>query len=145
LGLNNNNVNKPSIISISNQILIQKISCGQRHSLLLSSDGDIYSFGFNGIEEQKRPQKLTINTNEIIDIGSHDECNILIALSKNGIYYIWGKCGESEKLKVPKETKLKSFNDIFFHYYGITCILFMNLSISHTHNVEVLPYIRHQN
>jgi serine/threonine protein kinase len=87
---------------------------------LLSSDGDIYWFGFNGIEEQKKPQKLLINSNKFIDIESHHVYNILIAFSTNGIYYIWGKCGESEKLKEPKETKLKSFNDIFFHYCEIT-------------------------
>jgi hypothetical protein len=38
----------------------------------------------------------------------------------NGIYYVWGECGEQEKIKEPKETEFKSFNDIFNHYFGIT-------------------------
>jgi hypothetical protein len=145
LGLSNynNKVNKPSITLISNDILIKKISCGKRHSLLLSSDGYIYWFGFNGIEEQKKPQKLTINSNEFIDIESHHVYNISIALSMNDIYYIWGNCGESENLKEPKETKLKSFNDIFFHYYGIT---FNTLNFTkNTINLRILKNGKYEN
>ncbi len=35
-------VNIPSIVLLSNEISIKKISCGRFHSLLLSRDGDIY-------------------------------------------------------------------------------------------------------
>jgi hypothetical protein len=38
----------------------------------------------------------------------------------NGIYYVWGECGEKEEIREPKETEFKSFNDIFYHYFGIT-------------------------
>jgi alpha-tubulin suppressor-like RCC1 family protein len=119
LGHNNTkNVNKSTIILLSNEI--QKISCGLTHSLLLSRNGDIYWFGYNGCETQKTPIKLTINENKFIDIESHYNQNISIALSVNGIYYVWGHCGENEKIKEPKETEFKSFNDIFNHYFGIT-------------------------
>jgi alpha-tubulin suppressor-like RCC1 family protein len=52
-----------SLVLISNEISIKKISCDLYHSILLSRDEDIYWFGFNVIE------KLAIN--EFIDIESH--------------------------------------------------------------------------
>jgi alpha-tubulin suppressor-like RCC1 family protein len=121
LGLNNteNIVNKPSIVLLSNEISIQKISCGQYHSLLLSRDGHIYWFGWNGFEKRITPKKIT-NENKFIEIESHYYHSISIALSVNGIYYVCGECGENEKIKEPKETEFKSFNDIFNHYFGIT-------------------------
>jgi alpha-tubulin suppressor-like RCC1 family protein len=37
---------KPRLIEL-NDVHICKISCGSAHSLMLSSDGDIYTIGFN--------------------------------------------------------------------------------------------------
>jgi alpha-tubulin suppressor-like RCC1 family protein len=121
LGHNNNEeyISKPTIVSLNNKISIKKISCGLRHSLLLSCDENIYWFGNNGCETQKTPKKLTINTNKFIDIASHYFYDISIALSVNGICYVWGKFG-NQTLKVPKETESKSFDDIFNLYFGIT-------------------------
>jgi alpha-tubulin suppressor-like RCC1 family protein len=107
------------IILLSHQIFIKKISCGQSHSLLLSSDAYIYWFGSNGSQTQITPNKLKINTNKFIDIESHFHYNISTALSTNGIYYIWGKCGE-EVIKDPQKTEFKSFDHIFEKYFGIT-------------------------
>ncbi len=59
-------IKKPSIVLLSNDIPIEKISCGYFHSLFLTRNGDIYWFGFNGCEE-KTPKKLTIN--KCIDIA----------------------------------------------------------------------------
>jgi alpha-tubulin suppressor-like RCC1 family protein len=117
-------VNKPLILSMSKEIPIKKISCGFAHSLLLACNGDIYGFGNNGCEQQITPKKLIINENEFIDIASHYNNFISIALSGNGIYYIWGNCGkrfsEAEVIEVPKQTEFNSFNEIFNHYIGIT-------------------------
>jgi alpha-tubulin suppressor-like RCC1 family protein len=112
-------VEKPSVVILSNEIRIKKISCGYEHSLLLSCDGDIYWFGWNGIEEQITPKKLTIDENRFIDIASHHKYNILVALSVNNVCYVWGKCGE-EIIKEPKETGFKSIEDVFDDYFGIT-------------------------
>ncbi len=122
LGHNNKKefISKPTIVSLNNEISIKKISCGQSHSLLLSSDGHIYWFGSNGIEKQMTPKKLAINTNKFTDIASHYSKSISIALSVNGICYIWGNCGEIGNINEPKVTKFKSFDDIFNHYFGIT-------------------------
>jgi hypothetical protein len=85
---------------------------------MLSHNGDIYWFGWNGIEKQKTPKNITINANKIIDITSHYNYSISIALIVNGIYYVWGKFGE--EINEPNETEFKSFNGIFCNNYGMT-------------------------
>src|SRR5690349_17347399 len=48
LGLGNKiDQTTPQLITSLENIRIKKISCGRDHSLLLSEDGLIYSFGFN--------------------------------------------------------------------------------------------------
>ncbi len=42
------------------------------------------------------------------------------ALSMNGLYYIWGKVDGKEVIREPKQTELKSFNQIFSHYFLFT-------------------------
>ncbi len=95
LGLNNmENTNKPSIVLLSNEIPIKKISCSYCHSLLLSSDGDIYLFGWIGFELKHITPKKLIDTNKFIDIASHYSHMISIRFSVNGIYYVWGQIGK---------------------------------------------------
>ncbi len=109
-------INKPSIVILRNEISIKKISCGSRHNLLLTSDGDIYWFGFNGVEKQITPTKVIVNEIKFIDIAS--QYYISVALSTSGIYYFWGNCGE--KIREPEETDSKSFNDVFCYFCGKT-------------------------
>jgi hypothetical protein len=95
---------------------------------LLSSDGNIYAFGRNEFGElgnQKKenelsPQRIKIET-KFIDISSRWFYNggISIALSQDGIYFIWGKCGE-EIIQTPKPTDFESFVEIYAKYFKVT-------------------------
>jgi alpha-tubulin suppressor-like RCC1 family protein len=72
-----------------------KINCGHSHSLLLSSDGDIYVFGKNNFGQlgvlnyrrSKVPQKVS-HERKFIGIKSHFLIDISIALSENNFFYI---------------------------------------------------------
>jgi hypothetical protein len=127
LGLNNNNkhVNKPSIVSLSNEIPIEKISCSREHSLLLSQNGDIYWFGNNGIETQITPKKLTINSNKFIDIASHFDYDICVAQTEDWVY-VWGKCeGVNKETDIISskeliETNFKTIEEFYNNFLGIT-------------------------
>jgi hypothetical protein len=114
--------NTPQIIQL-NDVMITKISCGSFHSLLLSNDGVVYSFGYNNCgqigngnrEMQVKPIKLTHNES-FKEIASHWNNNLSAALSSDNIYYGWGECNRGYTL-VPVRTKYKSFNEIFAHNF----------------------------
>jgi hypothetical protein len=126
------NSNEPKFVAIIDEnkcnVFIKKISCGSYHSLLLSSDGYIYAFGRNsdgvlGNQKKKNelsPHRIKIET-KFVDISSHCTyfSGISMGSSQNGIYYIWGECGE-EIILTPKPTNLESFVDIYAKYLKIT-------------------------
>jgi hypothetical protein len=133
LGIGNTaDSNEPKFVAIIDEdkcnVFIEKISCGLSHSLLLSSDGFIYAFGHNSDgelgnqkeENELSPYRIKIET-KFIDISSrwfYDK-GFSIALSQDGIYYNWGKCGE-EIIRIPKATNFKSFDEICAKYFKMT-------------------------
>jgi hypothetical protein len=133
LGIGNTvDSNEPKFVAVIDEnkcnVFIEKLSCGSNHSLLLSSDGYIYAFGYNKFgelgnqteENELSPHRIKIET-KFIDISLHwtDSYDISIALSQNGIYYNWGKCGE-EIILIPKPTDFKSFVEIYANFLKIT-------------------------
>jgi hypothetical protein len=69
-------------------------------------------------ENESSLQRIKIET-KFIDISSHWNQEISISLSQDGIYYIWGKCGE-EIIRTPKLTNFESFVEIYAEYFKIT-------------------------
>jgi hypothetical protein len=118
-----NNSNEPKPISISVEILFEKISCGAEHSLLLSREGDVYVFGRNNSEELGNmliPMKIK-TMNKFMNVISHHYFNISYALSVKGHHYIWGKSNDLEEVnKEMKETNFEIFNEIFNNFFHIT-------------------------
>ncbi len=113
-----------------NNVFIEKVSCGQQYSLLLSSDGDIYVFGKRTIESEiyLYPRKI-INQNKFLDISSHFWLNNSILLSNAGLYYAFNSMGyELLELK-----NYESFFDIFAQNFQITIeTKFSDTTFQHT-------------
>ncbi len=103
---------------------------------MLSRHGDIYAFGVKTCEQsvtknkefQTIPIKIydltnirtekektessqtkSFRENKFIDIATHFHYDISIALSVNGIYYVWS----TSEFPEPRETDFKSFDEIF--------------------------------
>ena len=116
----------PIKINIMNGVVIKKVVCGQYHSLLLSTEGDIYAFGCNQFGQigngnkmnQNYPFKI-ISGNKFLDIGSHPLSSISVALSQTtSNCFVWGECDHptTEVITTPRETPLQSLHDIFSIY-----------------------------
>jgi len=94
---------------------------------MLSSNGDIYAFGSNfsrqlGTDDQQCKTnliKLSESSEKFVGIASHYDYDNSIAVTKNGIFYIWGSFLRFEIIK-PKETQFNSFQEIFANYLQIT-------------------------
>ncbi len=126
--------NTPKLIELFDETngkhFFEEISCGQNYSLLLSREGDIYGFGSNNfgqlgnnnMENHFTPTKIMIQK-IFTEIASHKDCDISAALSIDGVFYIWGDCGNEKSnlsISTPKSTEFNSFNQIFLNYFDIT-------------------------
>jgi len=108
----------PKKINIAN-VFIEKVSCGSSHSLLLSTEGHIYVFGENNkiqlgniyLRKLSPPFKLNIS-GKYSDIASHSFHDFSVALSTNGIYYIWGEF-DNKVYEEPTPTDFSSLDEIY--------------------------------
>ncbi len=133
-GKSGGSFNKPVLIEIfsssdglNTDVEIAKISCGQRHSLLLSRDGDVYAFGddtfgqvcANLIQYHLIPIPTKLNIpSKVIDIATNSLYDISIAVSVTGVHYNWGQCGRKVIIS-PENSLFNSIHDIFLNYHQI--------------------------
>jgi hypothetical protein len=115
--------NMPKLVEL-NSVMVERISCGKWHSLLLSKDGDIYAFGNIwgqiGIGRDKN-QLTPVKINDEIkfnDIAAHHSLDISVSLSRDNKCYVWGKC-KIENFKTPNKTDFGTFAEVFINYTSI--------------------------
>jgi alpha-tubulin suppressor-like RCC1 family protein len=115
-------------------IITKNISCGEDHSLLLDSDGNVWSFGYNlngqlGLGHTyavERPNKIKSFKNKIVQINSEDDINF--AVDEKGETYMW-PCSDKngnvkcEPVKMPFSDKIQSIScghnfALFLSAYG---------------------------
>ena len=83
-------------IELKSNIFIEKISCGNSHSLLLSREGEIYVFRSNrkgelGVNTESDKQVIPVilhNSHKFTNISSNFNHHFSSAVSENGVYYI---------------------------------------------------------
>jgi serine/threonine protein kinase len=114
------------LIEIKNKfklnVIIDNISCGFNHSLLLLRDGNIYAFEDNTYKQlgTKRRHNYKIETEEkFIDIATHYNYNISVALSDKGKIFVWGQCAQV-MINNLFETQFQCFDKVFAQYFQIT-------------------------
>jgi len=80
--------------------IVTKIVCGGWHTLVLTSDGDIYSWGWNEsgqlghdspVSSRSEPYPIDLGSAEdpIIDVAAGSRHSV--ALLKSGLVYSWGR------------------------------------------------------
>lgn len=105
---------------ITNNITIHKIACGTQHSLLLSTQGVVYSLGSNdvgalgreGVENTPAPVEISMKM-DMISAGDSHSC---AANGANGVVYSWGvyknivSGNMSKANRIPVQTGETSFH-----------------------------------
>lgn len=93
------NIFSPITVSyfLSNRIIVSAVSTGSRHTLVLSSDGDIYSWGWGHLGQLGHGDNLSVSSPRKIDSlskitsvsagGMHCGC-----IDENFNCYTWGAC-----------------------------------------------------
>ena len=106
---------EPMTIEMPGNIFIKQISCGRAHSLLLSTDGHIYSFGLNshgqlgdGSTSKKMSPILIESDIKFTEIFAFED--ISMALSEDNKVYVCGRLRDETQLTL-MDTNLDSFQE----------------------------------
>ena len=126
--INNSKIYKPILIEDLNHVIIEQISCGLTHTLVLSSEGEIYGWGDNRYGQIGCGKELGENISVVTQLNKlpkiksiHCSCWKSFALTDNGMVYSWGKNGfvvehqtiyNVERFSTPK--LIENFGDIIF-------------------------------
>jgi RCC1 and BTB domain-containing protein len=115
----------PQRIVLNNNQDIKSIACGSQHSLLLTTDGDIYAFGYNGFGQigngNKTTQSIPAKINglkKFKEIATNHLLNISVAKAVDDYCYVWGE-SQNEDFFTPNETEIKSIDEILAKYSKI--------------------------
>ncbi|CAG2105444.1 unnamed protein product [Medioppia subpectinata] len=99
--------------------VVRKVVCGSDHSLLLTTDGEVYAFGFNSDGQvgngTTNTQCLPIKVSDQIrfkDIMTNTTGNISAAIAVDDEYYIWGECKGKRILSPQKVDKNGKWDQI---------------------------------
>jgi hypothetical protein len=111
----------PTFLNIGEGIKFKRVQCGSHHTLLLSTNGDLYSFGYNvfgqlGIGKNNKMSNPEIvqfpNKQKILDIAAHHSFELSSAVTENDTFFYWGYI-DNKSIISPKETNYKSFDELF--------------------------------
>jgi hypothetical protein len=135
LGFNNiKSSNEAKLLSVEEskiKLKFLQIACGERHSLLLSTNKKVYAFGSNEFGQLGRSGKLFVPLRidcepelNFTEIASHFSCNFSAALQDGhtgeNVVYTWGKCLERELARPTISNKFGKINDVFNEYMTIS-------------------------
>lgn len=120
LGLGNN-VNQPNPCRVQQLqgIIISQLVCGYAHTLALSDEGILYTWGANSYGQlgtgnkanQVSPTKVMANE-RVVEVAASHYTHISSAMTETGQVYMWGQCrGQSMMSLYP--TKFSSTDEVF--------------------------------
>ncbi|XP_037292041.2 RCC1 and BTB domain-containing protein 1-like isoform X1 [Rhipicephalus microplus] len=121
LGLGNN-VNQTSPCRVTNLqgVVIHKVVCGYAHTMALSDEGVLYTWGANSYGQlgtgnkanQVSPFKMPNDIGRIVEIAASHYNHISAVMTQTSRVYMWGQC-RGQSVTVPTETPFHSIHDVF--------------------------------
>ncbi|KAK6194794.1 hypothetical protein SNE40_000350 [Patella caerulea] len=121
LGLGNN-VNQPAPCKVNMLagVIIHQIVCGYAHTMVLSDEGVMYSWGANSYGQLGTgnkanlvsPAKVNSGIERFTGIAASHYSHISAAISQTGKVYMWGQC-RGQSITAPLATRFVSTDDVF--------------------------------
>ncbi|XP_011060616.1 PREDICTED: RCC1 and BTB domain-containing protein 1-like isoform X1 [Acromyrmex echinatior] len=118
----NENMKPQLLIGVPGSLIVDKVTCGSNHTLVLTDKATIYAWGGNkfgqlgfGLQSEFCTPNMIAQTEEIrwVDIAALH--NISIAVTETGRFYVWGDC-RGECISIPIATSSFNVHDTFAHY-----------------------------
>ena len=141
---NTQNSNKPVLIEELSDMKVVQVACGAHHSMALTSEGELFSWGHNTFAQlgdrtynsRSTPTQVLINE-KVISISCG--CYHSIALSESGRVYIWGNNTNGQLGRNPerdvRKTRLKPMSNRPKPIEGLENILFKKAVCGPNHSL----------
>ncbi|KAH9370610.1 hypothetical protein HPB48_010727 [Haemaphysalis longicornis] len=121
LGLGNNvNQTSPRRVTNLQGVVIQKVVCGYAHTMALSDEGVLYTWGANSYGQlgtgnkanQVSPFRMPTDIGRIVEIAASHYNHISALMTQTSRVYMWGQC-RGQSVTTPTETPFHSIHDVF--------------------------------
>ncbi|KMQ89857.1 rcc1 and btb domain-containing protein 1 [Lasius niger] len=127
------------ITAMSGKVIV-KVACGSEHTLALTDEGKVYTWGKNdngqlGVNDKLKSSTLVMvnlpEMEKVLDIAAYG--NLSVAVGSNKTVYVWGDCF-GEIITTPFPTGLSRIHDAFA--YNTTSVMHRPLTVSTNSDVE---------
>lgn len=121
LGLGNNvNQTMPCKVTNLQGAVIDKVVCGYAHTMALSDEGILYSWGANSYGQlgtgnkanQVNPVRIASDIGRVVEVAASHYNHISAAMTETFKVYMWGQC-RGQSVTTPTETPFHSIHDVF--------------------------------
>uniref|UniRef100_A0A2R5L7B3 Putative alpha-tubulin suppressor n=1 Tax=Ornithodoros turicata TaxID=34597 RepID=A0A2R5L7B3_9ACAR len=121
LGLGNNvNQTTPCKVTSLQGVVIDKVVCGYAHTMALSDEGALYSWGANSYGQlgtgnkanQVNPVRIASDIGRIVEVAASHYVHISAAMTQTFKVYMWGQC-RGQSVTTLTETPFHSIHDVF--------------------------------
>ncbi|XP_005095208.2 RCC1 and BTB domain-containing protein 1 [Aplysia californica] len=117
-----NNVNQPNPcrVHMLQAAVITQITCGYAHTLALSDEGTLFSWGANSYGQlgtgnkanMVSPAKVLSLGEKYVEVAASHYSHISAAMTQKGKVVMWGQC-RGQSLTQPRITRFSSTDDVF--------------------------------
>ncbi|KAH3708324.1 RCC1 and BTB domain-containing protein 1-like isoform X2 [Dreissena polymorpha] len=121
LGLGNNvNQPNPCRVQMLQTTILSQIACGYAHTLALSDEGELFSWGANSYGQLGTgnkanlvtPSRVSADGERFIEVAASHYSHISAAMTETGKVYMWGQA-RGQSITTPLLTQFMCTDDVF--------------------------------
>lgn len=144
LGLGNN-VNQPNPCRVAGLqgVFVTQVVCGNAHTLALSDDGGLYSWGSNSYGQlgtgnkanMVNPTRIATERGRFVEVGAVHYNHLSAAVTQMGRVFMWGQC-RGQSITLPLETPFHSIHDTLA-CFGMPSVTYKLIEVEHNDGGKV--------